>query len=379
MFVASAYQIFYLLALIQYVFSYVPAPVNVSAICHNFQNVLYWNYSAPSLKPQFSVEIKRQGNPVVNHVCSNTSLYHCDVSSFTKVIEESYLFIVTAAVGTQNNSSDVFFSYNGNMAIGSVVKCFLDFPPVNISAVSKEVIKVEFPHPFDRYKDDIQNNETEDCESFEYEVTYESELPKPQSPCYYEETPVCVAEIHVDVEQKNHCIKIKGTLCSVTVSEQIKCTEPFKSDNQYIWIIVGIFGALALLCLFILIVICLHRSLNGFSPLPQSLTTKLSGFRFISALSDTQSEVHTILSVSPTPEESVPDEMPTFVSNEQEDVFRLATGITNRELSSGEGSGMEQDTDMGRRSDYDCPHGLIVPVMEEMSPGDTVTGYRCES
>ena len=94
-----------------------------------------------------------------------------------------------------------------------------------------------------------------------------------------------------------------------------------------------------------------------------------------------------------TPMESLPDETLTVISTPQEEVLRLPIGLKDQEWSGGEvmlpneGSGsslqvtrelgLEVKSDLSELSDYDCPHRpVIIPVIEEMSPGDIVTGYK---
>lgn len=52
----------------------------------------------------------------------------------------------------------------------------LDFPPVNISAVSDQIIKVQFIHPFHIYKYAIIKNERLDHKEFHYMVVTEDHL-----------------------------------------------------------------------------------------------------------------------------------------------------------------------------------------------------------
>lgn len=52
----------------------------------------------------------------------------------------------------------------------------LDFPPVNISAVSDQIIKVQFIHPFHIYKYAIIKNERPDHKEFHYMVVAEDPL-----------------------------------------------------------------------------------------------------------------------------------------------------------------------------------------------------------
>lgn len=94
-----------------------------------------------------------------------------------------------------------------------------------------------------------------------------------------------------------------------------------------------------------------------------------------------------------TPMESLPDDALTVISTPQEEVLRLPIGLKDQEWSGGEvmlpneGSGsslavtrklgLEGKSDFSEPSDYDCPHRPgIIPVIEEMSPGDNVTGYK---
>ncbi|XP_070975867.1 interferon gamma receptor 1-like [Oncorhynchus clarkii lewisi] len=382
----------------RHVDSYVPPPVNMSLICHNFHNVIYWNYSEPSLQPQFNVEMTRKYSGAAL-VCSNTSLYHCDVSSFTKVIEEGYRFILTA-VGQNTNSPEISFTYDDTVYSDVVVHCSLDFPPVNISAVSDQIIKVQFIHPFHIYKYAIIKNERPDHKEFHYMVVTEDPLKEHSFTCSYKQHHVCEAEIPVDGKMDRHCIKMKGKMNNVHVSaHQNICIEEKHGDSgpsyTALYIVIPI---VAIVVIAFIVWLIYSKLTSGSFPQPKILASVLthmsSGESLMQPERDILSELQTGGSpLLQTPMESLPDETLTVISTPQEEVLRLPIGLKDQEWSGGEvmlpneGSGsslqvsrelgLEVKSDLSELSDYDCPHRpVIIPVIEEMSPGDNVTGYK---
>ncbi|XP_042162130.1 interferon gamma receptor 1-like [Oncorhynchus tshawytscha] len=382
----------------RHVDSYVPPPVNMSLICHNFHNVIYWNYSEPSLQPQFNVEMTRKYSGAAL-VCSNTSLYHCDVSSFTKVIEEGYRFILTA-VGQNTNSSEISFTYDDTVYSDVVVQCSLDFPAVNISAVSDQIIKVQFIHPFHIYKYAIIKNERPDHKEFHYTVVAEDPLKEHRFTCSYKEHHVCEAEIPVEGKMDRHCIKMKGKMNNVNVSaHQNICIEGKHGDSgpsyTALYIVIPI---VAIVVIAFIVWLIYSKLTSGSFPQPKILASVLSHMSSDESLMHPERDILSELqtggsSLLQTPMESLPDETLTVISTPQEEVLRLPIGLKDQEWSGGEvmlpneGSGsslqvtrelgLEVKSDLSELSDYDCPHRpVIIPVIEEMSPGDNVTGYK---
>ncbi|NP_001117888.2 interferon gamma receptor 1 precursor [Oncorhynchus mykiss] len=374
-----------ILVLSQQVDSYVPPPVNVSVICHNFHNVIYWNYSEPSLQPQFNVEMTRKYSGAAL-VCSNTSLYHCDVSSFTKVIEEGYRFILTA-VGQNTNSSEISFTYDDTVYPDLVdVQCSLDFPPVNISAVSDQIIKVQFIHPFHIYKYAIIKNERPDHKEFDYMVVTEDHLKQHSFACSYKQHHVCEAEIPVDGKMDRHCIKMKGKMNNVHVSaHQNICIEGKHGDSgpsyTALYIVIPI---VAMVVIAFIVWLIYSKLTSGSFPQPKILASILSHIGSVRSLMLPErailSEVQTGGSpLLQTPMESLPDETLTVFSTPQEEVLRLPIGL--KEWSGGEvmlpnegsGSSLQVTRELGLKvksnfaelSNYDCSHRLVI---EEMSP-----------
>ncbi|MFT7805630.1 interferon gamma receptor 1 isoform X2 [Arapaima gigas] len=84
----------------------IPSPENVTVRCHNFENVVYWNYSASDQPTYFAVNISRYvSSPHEEKGCTNTSQHHCDISKETREVEEQYFVSVTAMVGSDVSES----------------------------------------------------------------------------------------------------------------------------------------------------------------------------------------------------------------------------------------------------------------------------------
>ncbi|KAJ7984914.1 hypothetical protein DPEC_G00359700 [Dallia pectoralis] len=380
--VVSISLLFQVLALIPCALSYVPPPVNVSVDCRNFHNVIYWNYSEPSLQPHFTVDRASMYSSQKSVVCANTSSYHCDVSSFTKHISDTYWIVLTAAVGPHRNKTDISFTYDDTM--DSDVMCLLDFPPVNISAVSNEWIKVKFSHPFETYKNYPR---TENMDVFKYTIVMENST-EHKFTCNTQE---CDADIPV-VEMDRHCMSIDGMLGYVKVAPQKICTDRKPdSDHGYtaLYIIIPVVGSVVL---FFFLLMWLQKKLKGgFSTLPKSMLTNGFGGPLLTPECEILSHVQTDDSFPPdTPVTSVPTGTQTVNCTPQEGGGRFPIGVTGDEqygggeVTSNEVSGsspdetivLKQETENDFPSGYDSCHVPVVMVTEEISPGDIVTGYR---
>ncbi|XP_028845801.1 uncharacterized protein LOC114796081 isoform X2 [Denticeps clupeoides] len=91
-------------------------PSNLTVSCHNLKNVIYWNYTDPSVKPVFKVEIRQYDSETMHTVnITETSL---DISSYTDNIKTSYMVSVRAAVGFEVSEVETAeFSYDTDLGV----------------------------------------------------------------------------------------------------------------------------------------------------------------------------------------------------------------------------------------------------------------------
>ncbi|XP_073691331.1 interferon gamma receptor 1-like [Garra rufa] len=191
------FGVFY--ALLFPVLGSVPSPTNISVVCHNFVNVLYWNYSNPTEQLIFSVNVDPyESDPQT----VDTSQTYLDISSYSRDGGDDYFVSVTAHDG-QEKSESVFirFTYSKDFfdANKHKYKCSLDFPAINTS-VHKDVIEASFQHPFLLHQQNILKQE------FMYTVTHDE-----QNIVYscFEDEELCTAKIHLNQSAAGQCVELK--------------------------------------------------------------------------------------------------------------------------------------------------------------------------
>ncbi|CAL8298932.1 unnamed protein product [Merluccius merluccius] len=158
-----------LLLLLSHASADVPPVTNVNLECRNFHNILRWNYSNDSLKPdKFRVEVHYLEGKFKTLWVDYPTL-QSDLSYFSMPDNEYYAIVV--ALAGPNESLPVppdglsFSYYSG--CIGCNVACLLDLPPVNVTAQSEVGIKYQFTNPSVVYR---QTNLKRQTSMFTYKV-----------------------------------------------------------------------------------------------------------------------------------------------------------------------------------------------------------------
>uniref|UniRef100_A0AAY4CMT8 Fibronectin type-III domain-containing protein n=1 Tax=Denticeps clupeoides TaxID=299321 RepID=A0AAY4CMT8_9TELE len=102
--------------------TFLKPPSNLTVSCHNLKNVIYWNYTDPSVKPVFKVEIRQYDSETMHTVnITETSL---DISSYTDNIKTSYMVSVRAAVGFEVSEVETAeFSYDTDLGVQQSCEC----------------------------------------------------------------------------------------------------------------------------------------------------------------------------------------------------------------------------------------------------------------
>ncbi|KAJ3610680.1 hypothetical protein NHX12_022772 [Muraenolepis orangiensis] len=203
-------------------FQEVPPVTDVTLDCHNFQNILRWNYTHDeSLKPRFRVDI-----------CAVTGTFdplwvdypdlQCDLSSFSSP-DNDYFVSVTALVGLNESVSappdGITFSYYRSSM--SSVKCSLDLPSVSVGAQPEVGVTFTFSHPSVHYRQKLvtkpkrQQRTSEDnakVSKFEYRVVLVT--PNKTEYSYSCMTKVCEDSVpavsSAGVQPEGYCVKIDG-------------------------------------------------------------------------------------------------------------------------------------------------------------------------
>ncbi|KAG7462967.1 hypothetical protein MATL_G00190340 [Megalops atlanticus] len=395
-------------------FSEVPAPANVSILCHNFETVAHWNYPEPSLKPRFFVSVTSyRGGGAKVQKCFNTTHQHCNMTNLILGSpEDSYFVTVSAAVGS-NKSADIDspeFTYNKNMFEN--ILCTLDFPPVDVSFLDG-VVDVSFTHPFYIYRGALGKKKRD--VDFSYSiftwVEDEREITESEFTCALKDKE-CKETVAVLKPEARHCVEINGTLNQfvLTASEK-SCYGPQKNSglsSTYIILLVAI-GVLALGFLAWIGVAVFKKLTRGTTFLPKMMVSLISQQR--GGGSTMQPESTNVSEVQVSPSSGTTPLLPTVIEDEpaeaepvvtgstapldrsrfpigvgvgvgvgveeeeeeEEEEERGSGGLTESCKGSGQqfwGSGEEQEHSIVS-SGYDRPKFTV-----EMSPGDHVEAYR---
>lgn len=175
--------------------STVPTITNVNLTCRNFKNVLYWNYSAPDLKPEFTVTIR--GYQSEEKLVSTKQTY-LELSKYTQNAGELYYIQVEAQGKSSENVSEGFsFSYNDDFPAD--IKCLMDFPELTVSVLQRR-IKLSFLHPYH-----VHNHEALEYE-FEFTVYYNKTAKS--STCFDDDDP-CTVEFWLSESLYGNCMNVQ--------------------------------------------------------------------------------------------------------------------------------------------------------------------------
>ncbi|XP_060781407.1 interferon gamma receptor 1-like [Neoarius graeffei] len=354
--------------------STVPAPTNVSLTCHNFTNVLYWNYSKPELQPEFNIKIRGYMSKPKSVRTTQTYL---DISEYTQDSEDAYYITVEAQLrGTELNASseDITFSYRKDLP--SMIPCVVDFPALNIS-VFPQAIKLSFLHPFDVYQVDSLED------AFSYTVFGDLQSEK-LNYCDSGEGP-CTGELYLVESLNGSCINIsiKGDVNGIsTETSRIVCGV---APNEMDWTVILTIVMCSMVGLLFLIIIGVKIFKKLIQPDSQStIFSKLLGMvnsdRIINEPEQPHLSVVASLGHTPLLETSDPAFLDTFSPTvTEESLFPTHLPIhssTDGKVLDEEDTGEMEDSDSGgfnsgnSFSGYDSQK---FPV--DMGQGDMVDAY----
>ncbi|KAF4090009.1 hypothetical protein AMELA_G00044890 [Ameiurus melas] len=187
--------------------STVRAPTNVSVTCHNFKNVLYWNYSEPELETAFNIQIQQYDGELK---LAHTNQTYLDISEYTRDAENSYYIIVEAQPKGSDldvSSDGIRFSYNEDL--DSDFTCVVDFPLLEVS-VSPHTVELSFKHPYHAHNYESLNDE------YLYEISFNQTLG--EYSCFPDDD-MCIADIHLIESLYGRCVivDIKGSVNSIPI------------------------------------------------------------------------------------------------------------------------------------------------------------------
>ncbi|RXN38399.1 interferon gamma receptor 1-like protein [Labeo rohita] len=344
-----------------------PSPTNVSLVCHNFVNVLYWNYSNPTEQLKFSVNI----DPYVSDSQTvDTSQTYLDISNYSRDAGDDYIVSVTAHDGPEKSESVSYkFTYSKDFFDKNKHKCSLDFPAVNTS-VHKDVIKASFQHPFLLHKQDILKEE------FTYTVTHDEK--KFSYLCCVKDE-LCTAEIHLNESIAGQCEKLifDGKIAGIpSYTYRNVCDHQQTAETDKTGLISALLGGGTIMLLIMMgVVWLLCKKWSKIPKIPEVLRSLIPGQSpttqaELTDVSQMTSQRHTPQltgeSYDPLPIPLMKEvcEADTTVPTGDSTVVDLPEEVSEEDVNDDDSEGF------CRSSDYDSPKFL-----QEMSPGDLTEGY----
>ncbi|XP_059929910.1 interferon gamma receptor 1-like isoform X2 [Gadus macrocephalus] len=189
--------------------AFVPSATNISLDCHNFINILRWDYSDhATLKPNFEVTVEMlESAPKLIRV--DYPSLQCDLSAFSNP-DSDYRVTVTAVVGLNESlpapPDGLTFSYFRSSP--SEQLCSLDLPPVNVTFQPGVGITISFSHPAVLYG---QRRLNKPKSKFNYEVAVTGDQ-NYSGKCKMD---VCEKTIPAGLQQD--CVRINGDWNKITV------------------------------------------------------------------------------------------------------------------------------------------------------------------
>lgn len=343
----------------------VSSPTDVRVTCHNFENVVYWNYSDPQLQPEFTIIIRRYIERFVTSLM--TTKNYLDISNYTREAKEVYHVSVNTLNGSEGNNNEFTFTYDEYFPLGK--KCKVDFPSVNTSAL-KHTIEVSFEHPLDVYDFEVAE------ELLRYTVKCN------ETDCgTYECTDLCTAEIPIPESLYGSCFTLhfSGSISSTLLEGSEDVCSPIETETRSdVRLITGVVcAALVLLLMVIVAGVEVYKKVTRSDS--QRTISKILGIVSAEApiveperppMSEVRSISHTPLLITPdddifTPTTSAPEEVTHLPSH-------FVTEVELPEEKDQRGSEEEED-DFGTfpGGGYDRQKFPL-----EISPGDVVEGYR---
>nr|QDO15118.1 cytokine receptor family B13 [Siniperca chuatsi] len=405
MFLAKC-PVFFFLIWSQAAAAHVESPTNVTLHCRNLHNVLEWSYDQLSPGLKFRVNIGSYINISHNVVWVDSPTRQADVS-FLSDPNNEYFLTVTAVIGPNESEhappDGIVFSYFKDSPANQI--CFVDLPPVNVTAQQDDTILFRFTHPWLLYHQKLPGNRNPKMKRhgaqfsstqlpvFTYNVVIINQKERHYS--FNCEESVCEERLDVDAAREKHCLKIRGELEKMAVqATQEYCTLPLDitshGSNNYIYIIVAIVLALGAAAFGVFFMVY-QKWTRPSTSLPQSvsITSRLKQWTF--GVVQESIVVPQVGPSSPTPLLSTTEEKefpPNVPFTTEPDPFLHNGGLSTKD--EGVCDLMEAENDdapgymKGGNLDEDetpnfsePPSGYERrPVVVEIAPGEQVEGYR---
>nr|NP_001348130.1 interferon gamma receptor 1-like precursor [Monopterus albus] len=400
------HPVFLVLVWLQAVLCHVEPPTNVTLHCRSKHNLLTWSYDQlmPGLRFKVFIGSTSGLNGHPSELWVDPPALQADVSFLSKSDNDYYLevFAVVGKNESEPSPQDgISFSYFKDSL--SAQKCFVDLPPVNVTAPTNKTVKFSFMHP-SLYLHMLKASPTakpkkkrydslKNLPAFDYDVVIINERHHYGFSC---EESVCEKMLPVVAPQEQYCLEIKGELEKMLVKGTQKyCAKQYEEipslSNNIVIIVVIVTIVVVLIVLALVLAMLYIKKTRPKTSLPRNIS-ETNNNQHKQTLPPFEEHISEAEVDSPTPllpatnYDFTPAGTPTT-----EDVFRMALGIFPRDdvchtvevgQPNGEGPGymggrsLEED---GTQNPSDYPSGYekrekVVEVA--LGPGEQAEGYR---
>uniref|UniRef100_A0A8C7X1G3 Uncharacterized protein n=1 Tax=Oryzias sinensis TaxID=183150 RepID=A0A8C7X1G3_9TELE len=186
--------------------------------CHNFDNLLTWNYDGFPPGLQFKVLLL---SSCTEPLWVEPPTLEANLSHLSDP-ENSYWVTVKAVMENQSEPSPdggIEFSYSKLSPVSQ--HCSVDLPPLTVTPLPDRQIRIQFQHPWEFYKSKIQSckkrKRKRELPTFKYDVTVD----KKTDTVYCDER-ICEKDLHLAPQQKN-CLDIDGQFLNTEVKSTNHC------------------------------------------------------------------------------------------------------------------------------------------------------------
>uniref|UniRef100_A0A3P9I8W0 Fibronectin type-III domain-containing protein n=1 Tax=Oryzias latipes TaxID=8090 RepID=A0A3P9I8W0_ORYLA len=234
----------------------VPSPTNVKLHCHNFDNLLTWNYDEFPPGLQFKVEIfpYSEDKGCTEPLWVEPPTLEANLSHLSDP-ENSYWVTVKAVMENQSEplpDGGIEFSYSKLSPVSQ--HCSVDLPPLTVTPLPDHQIQIQFQHPWEFYKSKIQSckkrKRKRELPPFKYDVTVD----KKTDTVYCDER-MCEKDLHLDPQQKRYCLDIEGQFLNTEVKSTNHCVQPPNEEKPYIYIVVVVAVVTVVVAMTILVMV----------------------------------------------------------------------------------------------------------------------------
>lgn len=388
----SFHAVFLYFSWMTVVASSVLPPANVTLQCRNFHNELKWSYPEDTTGLLFKLYIGSFRNPPRT---LKTPALQADLSFLSDPNDSYYVTVAAVVNGSESEPAPedgITFSYYHENPLG--IKCYLDLPPVNVTAQRDNKVLISFENPSVYYCQKIKKNKKKCSKDDGSLDSFFKVKILNQTHSFNCEESVCQNTLPVDAAQQEHCVNITGqTSQGILVKPtQLYCAKPFHEPSQSNFTAVYVVSALLAVATLGVILFMAYQKVT--KPKISFIKTLVIPKSLSRPTSTPESVTVDRVECSKRCDEVEPSSpTPLLPQTEEEDRtrftnydFRLPIGVSyngdmpnviEEDQPNGEGPGyMLGNTDLGDEdpgSGYEKREKVVVAAL---APGETAEGYR---